>query len=381
MSIMYKIPLFKIYTDDNDVKAVTKVIESGMYWAIGPAIEDFERALAKYVGVKYALVFSSGTSALHALMLAYGFGPGDEIIVPSFTFIATANSPLFVGAKPVFVEIEDKTFGLDPQKIEEKITKKTKAIMVVHYGGMACQIEAIKEIAKKYNLVLIEDAAESLGSKIGNKKVGTFGDSAMFSFCGPKIITTGEGGAITTNNKNLFEKLKLIRSHGRQETANYFASVAYMDYVALGYNFRMSSMTAALGSSQLKKIEKVIAMRRKNAGYLDEKLSELKEITTLIAPRGYFHIYQMYTITLKEGKSIRDGLKKHLNSKGIMAKVFFDPIHLATFYKENYHYKKGDLPLTEAISDSVLSLPMYPSLTKKEMDYMAQEIKNFFKNV
>ena len=377
---MQKIPLFKIYTDKADVKAVTDVIKSGRYWAIGPSIEAFEKALADYVGVKYALAFNSGTSALHALMLAYEFGSGDEIIVPSFTFIATVNSPLFVGAKPVFVEIEDKTFGLDPAKIEEKITPKTKAIMVVHYGGGACQIEAIQKIAKKHNLILIEDTAQSLGVRARDKKVGTFGDSAVLSFCQNKIVTTGEGGAIVTDNKDLFEKLKLIRSHGRQESANYFASSEYMDYVGLGYNFRMSTMTAALGLTQLKKIGKVIALRRKNAAYLDKKLSGLAEIILPGAPKEYFHIYQMYTIVVKAGREKRDALKKHLNEKGVMAKIFFQPIHLTTFYQKKHGYKKGDLPITEAISDSVLSLPMYPGLTKKEMDYMTQAIKKFFKN-
>ncbi len=218
----WRIPLFKIYWDKKDIKSVTDVIKSGTHWAIGPKIEKFEKAVASYVGIKYALAFNSGTSALHALMLAYGFGQGDEIIVPSFSFIATANAPLFVGAKPVFAEIEEKTFGIDPLDIQKRITKKTKAIMPMHYGGSACQIKEIKKIADKHNLILIEDAAESLGTMIGNKKVGTFGDSAMFSFCGPKVITTGEGGVIVTNNKKLYEKMKTIRSHGSLETSNYF---------------------------------------------------------------------------------------------------------------------------------------------------------------
>ena len=203
----WKIPLFKIYWDKKDVDAVSKVIKSGENWAIGPEIEKLEKLIARYVGVKYAVAFNSGTSALHALMASYGFGEGDEIIVPSFSFISTANAPLFTKAKPVFAEIESATFGLDPKDVEKKITKKTRAIMPMHYGGAACQIQAIKKIADKYNLILIEDAAESLGSSVAGKKVGTFGDSAIFSFCGPKVITTGEGGAVVTNNKDLFEKL------------------------------------------------------------------------------------------------------------------------------------------------------------------------------
>jgi len=371
--------LFKIYTDKKDIKAVTDVVKSGMNWAIGPRIEEFEKAVAKYVGAKYALAFNSGTSGLHSLMLAYGFSEGDEIIVPSFTFIATANSPLFVKAKPVFAEIESKTFGLDPDDVERKITTKTKAIIAVHYGGCACQIEKIKKIAEKHKLILIEDAAESLGAKAGNKKVGTFGDAAMFSFCGPKVITTGEGGVVITNNKDIFEKMKLIRSHGRLETENYFSSTGYLDYVDLGYNFRISNITASLGLSQLSKIGKVISMRQKNAQYLSKKLSGFKAIILPMAPENYSHIFQMYTIIVAGGKTVRDNLKDFLNKKGIMSKVYFNPIHLSKFYTEKFGYKAGDLPETEKISDQVLTLPMYPDLTKKEMNYIADEIKSFFR--
>jgi len=373
-----KIPLFKIYTDSKDIKAVSDVIKSGMNWAIGPKIEEFEKAVAKYVGIKYAVAFNSGTSALHALMMAYGFGPNDEIIVPSFTFIATANAPLFVGAKPVFAEVESTTFGLDPKDVEKKITEKTKAIMVVHYGGCACRIQEIKKIAEKHSLILIEDAAESLGAEVDSKKVGTFGDSAMFSFCAPKVITMGEGGVIVTDNKDVYEKLKLARSHGRLETENYFSSLAYMDYISLGYNFRMSNITAALGLSQLKKIEKIIQMRIKNVNYLTPKLSDISEISVPQEPRNYRHIFQMYTLKVNN-KKIRDALKEYLNKKGISAKIYFPPIHLTDFYKKSFGFKNGNLPATENLSDRVLTLPMYPGLTKKEADFIAKEIKGFFK--
>lgn len=372
-----KIPLFKIYWDKEDVKAVSDVIKSGMNWAIGPKIEELEKAVAEYVDAKYALTFSSGTSALHSLMIAYGFGAGDEVIVPSFTFIATANAPLFVGAKPVFADIEDVTFGLNPADVEKKITKKTRAIIAVHYGGTSCRIKEIKKLAKKRGLILIEDAAESLGAAVGGEKVGTFGDAAMFSFCAPKVVTTGEGGVVVTNDKKIFEKLKLIRSHGRLEKENYFKSVNKMDYAQLGYNFRMSNITAALGLSQLKKIDKVIKMRRKNTFYLSGKLSGIKEIILPTSLEGYFNVFQMYAIRVKEGREARNRLKKYLNEKGIAAKVYFDPVHLEKFYKMllNYDVKLGN---TQRISSEVLTLPMYPSLSKKEMDYVAGEIRSFF---
>ncbi len=375
------IPLFKIFWDKKDIQAVSSVISSGRDWAIGPKIEEFEKKLAKHVGVKHAVAFNSGTSGMHALLIALGIKAGDEIIVPSFTFISTANVCLMVGATPVFAEIEKETYGLDPIDVEKKITKKTKAIMVVHYGGLGCKIKEIKKLADKHGLMLIEDAAESLGAKVAGKNVGTFGVASMFSFCGPKIITTGEGGMVVTDSPAIAKQLKLLRSHGRAEVANYFSSSEYMDYVQLGYNFRMSNITAALGVSQLAKIDKIIAIRQRHADYFSKKLAGLPGFSLPAIPKGNSHVFQMYTIYIEGGGAVRDALKSYLNKRGIGAKVYFYPVHLASFYREKYGYKKGILPQTEIISDSVLTLPMYPGLTKKEIDVMVKEIKTFFEKV
>jgi len=374
----WKIPLFKTYWDETDIESVTNVIKSGSYWATGPEIKEFEEKIAEYVGTKYAVTFNSGTSALHALLLAYDLKQGDEVIVPSFTFITTANAPLFVGAKPVFAEIEDRTYGLDPEDVKKRITPKTKAIIPIHYGGCPCLIRELKEIAEDHNLLLIEDAAESLGTKINDNKVGTFGDSAMFSFCQNKVISTGEGGAITTDSKEIYEKLKLIRSHGRLETQDYFSSTEYMDYVTLGYNFRMPTMNAALGLSQLKKIDKVIKMRRDKAEYMTKKLSRIKEITLPTAPPDYFHVYQMYTIRIDGTRQIRDRLIQYLGDKGISTKVYFEPVHLSYFYKNKFGFKGGDLPVTERIADQVLTFHTHPLLKNEEIDYISEEIDKFF---
>lgn len=356
---------------------VNNVIKRGAYWTTGPNVEEFEKMISEYVGLKYCVTFNSGTSALHSILLAYDIKEGDEVIVPPFTFISTANAPLFVGAKPVFADIEEKTFGLDPEFVKEKITKRTKAIIPMHYGGSSCLIRELKEIAEDHNLILIEDAAESLGARIKDKKVGTFGDSAMFSFCQNKMITTGEGGCIVTDSKEVYDKLKLIRSHGRQENSNYFTTSEHMDYVTLGYNFRMSDITAALGVSQLKKIERVIEMRRKNAEYMTKKLSKIDGIIIPKPPKDYFHVYQMYTVRIEKGRKIRDDLMKHLTEKSIATKVYFYPVHLTQFYKREFGYKGGELPITEEMADQVLTLPTYPTLTEEESEYIIGEINAF----
>lgn len=375
----WKIPLYKILTDEEDVKTVSKVIKRGMDWAIGPEIEQFENLLASYIGSNYCLTFNSGTSALHAALLAMGINSGDEIMVPSFTFIATANSALMVGSIPKFVDIEEQTYGLDPNLVKSSVTKKTKIIMPIHYAGLPCKIKEIYDIAKQNKKYLLEDAAESLGSTINNKMIGTFGDLSIFSFAGNKVLTTGEGGAITTNSKQLFEKLKLIRSHGRVDKQNYFSSMTKPDYVTIGYNWRMSSMTAALAISQLGKLEKLIDMRRKNAHYLTSKLRNLVQITPPNEPTGHRHVFQLYSIRLPNS-SIRNRLMKFLAKKSIMTKVFFEPVHLTSFYKKMGYAKKNELKVTEAVSNQILSLPMYPSLKKEELDYIYNSIKEFMEN-
>lgn len=374
----WKIPLFKIYWDEEDIKSVNEVIRKGAYWAMGKEIQEFEDAISEYIGTKYALTFNSGTSALHALLLAYGIKSGDEVIVPSFTFVSTANAPLFVNAKPVFAEIEDKTFGLDPEDVKERITSKTRVIIPVHYAGGPCLIEELKEIAEDHNLLLLEDAAESFGAKSNGKFVATFGDSSMLSFCQNKVITTGEGGAIVTDSREIYEKLKLIRSHGRSDLGNYFDSADVMNIVDLGYNFRMSTLTSAVGLSQMRKLDQVIKRRRAIAESIGHKLSDISGIIKPLPPEGHLHIYQMYTIRVKV--SIRDGLINHLSKKGIMTKIYFPPIHLTKFYAGKFGYRQGDLPATEVISNSVLSLPIYPTLTDEEIDYVASEIHNYMEN-
>lgn len=378
-NIKMGIPLFKIYWDEDDIKVINDVIKRGSQWADGPEIKTFEENISNYVNRKYAITFNSGTSALHAILMSYDIKQGDEVIVPSFSFISTANSVLFVGAKPVFAEIEDKTFGLDVEDVKERINNKTKAIIPVHYGGCPClYIKALKEIADDYNLFLIEDAAESLGSKIDNTMVGSFGDSAMFSFCQNKTITTGEGGAIVTDDEDTYKKLKLSCSHGRLDNGDYFSTSKNANYISLGYNFRIPTVLAALGISQLNKINKIVNMRRKNAELLSKKLQNIDMLRIPKPPINFYNIYQMYTIEVLSEKYVRDKLIDALLNANISSKIYFNPIHLTEYYRRVFNYKEGDYTITEGISNRVLSLPIYPNMLESEIDIIYQNIKRFF---
>ena len=363
-----------MYWDEDDIRLVNEAIRSGMQWAAGPKIAEFEQGISEYIGSKYCLTFNSGTSALHAALAAYGIGKEDEVIVPSFTFIATANVPQFVGARSVFADIEEKTWGIDPNDVLEKITKNTRAIIPVHYGGCPCDITALRDIADDHNLFLIEDAAEAFGAKIGDRKVGTFGDSGMFSFCQNKILTTGEGGAMVTESRDIYEKMKLLRSHGRLETCDYFSTSSVMDYVSLGYNFRISNITAALGIAQLNKVEKIIKIRREDASrYIHDLNRIVPEISIPNIPPKYFHVYQLFSVIAQD----RDSLIKYLDTEGIMSKIYFSPVHLTDFYKNTLNYQ-CTLPVTEKIAGSTISLPFYPGIPPSDIDSVVRAIRDFY---
>jgi perosamine synthetase len=372
-----KIPLYKIFTDREDNRAVNKVLQRGMDWAIGPEIAEFEKKLASYIGTKYCIAFNSGTSAGHAALLAININSG-EVIVPSFTFISTANWPLMVNAKPKFVDIEEENFGLNPERVKSEITKNTKAIIPIHYGGLPCKIIEINRIARNKKIPLIEDCAEAFGTKIKGVSVGTFGQMSIFSFAPNKILTTGEGGAICTDSRKIFEKLQLIRSHGRLINENYFKTSQLPNYISIGYNWRMSSMTAALGLSQFDKLDRIIQLRRRHARFYVSKLKKINEIKLPDEPKDHLHVYQLFTIQLKNNL-IRHKLQKFLASKGIMTKVFFEPIHLSKFYKKSGFGKKS-LSNTEKIGRTVLSLPIFPGLKSEEITHICDSIKEFFQN-
>lgn len=370
----WKIPLFKMYWDQDDVDSVSTTIRSGMNWAVGANVVQFEKELAEYVGTKYCLTFNSGTSALHTGLLAHGIGSGDEVIVPSFTFIATANAPRFVGAKPVFADIEESTLGLNPQSVLENISPKTKAIIPVHFGGCPCRIRELREIADDHNLVLIEDAAEALGSTINNTMVGSVGDSSVLSFCQNKIITTGEGGALITDSRDIFEKVKLLRSHGRLETADYFSSYENMDYITLGYNFRLSNISASLGLSQIRKIEKIISMRKVIADTYTSLMQKfVPDASPQQIPDGCRHVFQLYSLRVPD----RDNLMKYMSDHGIMTKIYFAPVHRTHYYERELGYRVS-LPVTDRIAGDIMSLPIYPGMPLEDVEKVVQVMKEFY---
>lgn len=374
------IPLYRIYSDEEDVNLITKIVRRGTSWSIGPEIKEFEDKLKEYLGVDYCVAMNSGTSALHSTLLAYNIKNNDEVIVPSFSFISTANSVLFVNAKPIFSDIEEENYGLDPSLLEDHITQNTKAIMPMDYAGQSCKILEIKEIAKKHDLLLIEDAAESLGCTIGGVKVGKQADCAIFSFTGNKVMTTGEGGAVTTDSKEIYEKLKLIRSHGRIDSKNYFENPNISDYVNVGYNWRMPTISAALGLAQLSKLDKIIKMRKSNAEFLSSHLSKYEQIEVPKAKSGSDHIFQMYTIKLKT-KELRDGLHEFLIKKRVFSKIYFSPIHLTKFYIQKFNTHKEMLPITEDISERILTLPMFPNMTNEEKKLIVESVVEFLEHL
>lgn len=326
----------------------------------------FEKKFAEYVGTKYALSCFNGTVALHLALLVYDLKENDEVIVPIFTYIATANAVKYCNAKPVFVDIDEKTWNIDPKKIEEKITKKTKGIIVVHIYGYPANMKEIKKIAKRYNLFVIEDAAEAHGALIGNKRVGAIGDIGCFSFFGNKIITTGEGGMVVTNNDNFAKKIKLFKGQGMSLNRRYW-------FECVGYNYRMTNIQAAIGLGQLEKIDYYIKKRIEIANLYKKYLEPIKD--KIIFPpdnnSSFKGVNWLFSIVLKDNSKIsRDDLINKLLDYGIETRPFFYPLHLMPPYKSSEKF-----PVAEKIAARGLNLPTYSTLKDKEIKYISEVLK------
>ncbi len=346
---------------DEEKQAVMEVLDSGII-AQGPRTKSFEEGFAQMCGTKHAVATSSGTTALHVALLAHGIGNGDEVITSAFTFIASANSILYAGAKPVFVDIDPRTFNLDVSQIESAITPRTKAILPVHLYGLACDMDPILGLAEKHGLAVIEDACQSHGAEYKGKKVGSFG-TGTFSLYPTKNMTSGEGGMITTNDPAIDEKSRVIRQHGMR--------VRYY-HDELGFNFRMTDVHAAIGLAQLHKLEQFNAKRQANAKFLSESL---KGVVTPSVPEGQTHVFHQYTIRVPDGK--RDALRSHLQEKGVGSEVYYPvPIHKQTFYVKDLGYDQT-LPETEKSAMEVLSLPVHAGLTPSDLETIVAAVNEF----
>ncbi|MBI2651187.1 DegT/DnrJ/EryC1/StrS family aminotransferase [Candidatus Woesearchaeota archaeon] len=360
------IPIAKPYFSEEEKRAVIEVLESGII-AQGHKVEEFEKKFADFCSVKYAVAVNSGTAALHAALHSMGIKKNDEVITTPFTFIATANTILMVGAKPVFADIEEDTFNINPLQIEQKITQRTKAILTVDLYGHLCDYEKISEIAKNNNLLLIEDACQSVNAQYKEKKAGSFGHIAAFSFYATKNLTCGEGGILTTNNIDYSENAKRFRQHGMSGLGAY-------DYNEIGYNYRMTDISAAIMLEQLKKAEMLTKKRIDNANYLNEKLKNVKGIKVPSVKKGFKHVFHQYTVKVQGFKLSRDELFEHLRKKGIGCSIYYPkPLHLCKSFAK-LGYKENNLPIAEKMSKEVISLPVHPNVTKEQLDFIANSI-------
>lgn len=348
----------KAFITESDIAAVLRVLKRG-WLSLGREVLDFEKSFAFYTGSKYAIAVSSGTAALHLCLKAIGIRKGDEVITSPFSYISSANCILYEQARPVFVDVEEETFNLDPKLVEKVINHKTKAILSVHLFGLPFNFFKLKEIAAKHKLILIGDACEAIGAEISGRRVGSLEDLAAFSFFPNKQITTGEGGMITTNNQKFYLLLKELSHQGKSSSKN--KSI----YSHLGYSYRMDELSAALGLSQLKKIDYVLEDRKRIANFYKENLQELhlKKIVLPFEPQMCKRSWFVYPVRLLDS-SRKDKVIQILSEQGIPAKAYFPPIHLQPFYTSLFGYKKGDFPISELLGESIISLPIITGMQK-----------------
>ncbi len=349
--------------------AVLSVLESGQF-ILGPEVSSFEKVFADYAGSSYAVGVASGTDALELSLSALDIKGGDEVITTPFTYVATTEAIHHAGAKIVFSEIEEDTYNLDPKKMEDKITSKTKAILPVHLFGQSCNMTALSKIAKKYNLKIIEDAAQAVGASWDAYSIGHFSSLACYSFYPTKNLgACGDAGIITTNDKNLYEKILKLRYHGRSPTKNY-------EYIMRGRNSRLDSLQAAILQVKLKYLTQWNKSRREKAKKYDKLLKDLSYVKTPYVDRETYHVYHAYSMRAEK----RDQLKEFLENKNIDTAIYYPlPLHLQPLY-QNLGYEKGDFPISEKVSQEVLALPMYPELEDEHIEYVSSTIKAFYKS-
>src|SRR4030042_6241156 len=356
-----KIPLAKPYVGKEEIKAVSEVIRSG-WLSLGPKLTEFENKFAEFIGIKHAIAVNSGTSGLHLCIKSLNIKPGDEVITSSFSFVASSNPIILEGGKPVFVDIDERTYNIDPPKIEEAITENTKAIVVVHIFGQPCNMEAIMKVSQEKRIPIIEDACEALGAAFNGKKVGTFGEASVFAFYPNKQITTGEGGIIVTNDDETAAMYRSWRNQGRDDSGE------WLNHVRIGYNYRLDERSCAVGLEQLKKLEFILNKRREIADKYTEKLKHIDGIITpYVDPKVEISRW-VYYLQAKEGLD-RNKILEYLNENGVTSRAYFyPPIHLQPVYKKMFGYVGGELPVTERVSTKGFIVPFFIDMTNKQID-------------
>ncbi|WP_108468424.1 DegT/DnrJ/EryC1/StrS family aminotransferase [Polynucleobacter difficilis] len=390
------VPIARTNLTEAEIQSVLDPLRTG--WLVqGPKVKEFEDKWSQFTGSKNSIAVTSCTSALHLSLAALGFGPGDEAIVPAFTWVSTANVVEHLGGRVIFCDIDLETFNLDVTKLEEKITGKTKAILPVHLFGLAANIEPIINLAKKHGLWVIEDAACGFGSRYHGQHVGTFGDTGCFSFHPRKAITTGEGGMITTNDDALAERLRRLRDHGAamSDLQRHLGAQPYLlaDHPDAGYNQRMTDMQAALGASQMNRAANIISERQSIAAEYDKEFSALEWLSTPANIENYEHGYQSYPCLfspeevknavkladfqqISEIKSARNNWMNQLLASGISTRPATHAVHMLNFYEKKYHLKPEDYPNAWAANDCSISLPLFHGITENEMAHVIQSVKD-----
>lgn len=372
------LPYGRQWIDEEDIEAVVEALK-GDFLTTGPYVSRFERAIADYVGAKYAVAFSNGTAALHGACFAAGIGEGDEVITTPMTFAASANCVLYRGGVPVFADIDEKTYNIDPQSVEEKITERTKAIIPVDFAGQPADLDPILEIAEKHRLVVIEDAAHALGAMYKGRKVGSISDMTMFSFHPVKLITTGEGGIIVTNNEEYYERLLQFRTHGITRDRSRMAEDHgpwYYEMQFLGYNYRLTDIQAALGLSQLKKIEKFLELRRRYAAMYNDAFKGMDELILPHQPEWAESGWHLYVIRLRPEKlaASRREIFEALQRQNIGVNVHYIPVHYQPYYRK-LGYDKGICPKAERVYEEILTLPLFPAMSEQDVRDVIEAVK------
>ena len=361
----YKIPIYAPNLSGNEKKYVMDCLDSTWISSKGEYIKKFESAFAENINCKYAASVCNGTVALHLALVALGIGTDDEVIVPTLTYIASVNSIVYTGAKPVFVDSLASSWQMDPNDIRQKITPKTKAIMCVHLYGQACDMDALKQISKEHNLYLVEDCAEAMGTTYKNQHVGTFGDVSTFSFFGNKTITTGEGGMVVTNDETIYDRLVHYKGQGLAKHREYWHDV-------IGYNYRMTNICAAIGMAQLERIEAVLKRKTEIAITYKEQLKHLP-LTFHEQQPDTFHSYWMVSVLVNDITK-RDDLREHLVQRGIETRPLFYPAHTMPMYAQKFQ----KFPVAENLGWRGINLPSHPDLTNEDIKYITQSISEFY---